>query len=70
MPVTLEIPAKPTLRPDEVKQLLGCSEVHVRHLVEEGSIAAVDIRSAVCRKPSLRILRSSLVAFIEKRRTL
>ncbi|MCX6994157.1 MAG: helix-turn-helix domain-containing protein [Kiritimatiellaeota bacterium] len=64
-----EIPAKPSLRPDETANLLGCSEFHIRHLVEEGSLVAVDIRSAVCPKPSLRISRASLVAFIERRKT-
>ena len=69
MAVMLEIPAKPSLRPDETARMLGCSEVHIRHLIEEGTLAAVDIRSAICRKPSLRISRQSLVEFIQKRKT-
>jgi excisionase family DNA binding protein len=66
----ISLPNKPTLRPDETARILACSREHVRHLIEEGSLAAVDIRSACCRKPSLRIVSSSVVAFIEHRKTL
>ncbi len=64
-----DLPEKPTLRPDEVARILGVSEKHVRHLVEEGSLKeAVDVRSAICSKPSLRVTARSVVEFWNRRR--
>lgn len=70
MAAALEIPSnKLSLRPDEIMPILGCSDKHVRNLVEDGSLTAVDIKCKFCRKPSLRISRASLVEFIERRKT-
>lgn len=63
------MPEKPTLRTDEVALVLGVTEKHVRNLVEEGSLAeAVDVKSAICHKPALRISARSVVAFWNRRR--
>ncbi len=62
------LPPKPTLRPDEVARVLGITEKHVRTLVEEGSLEAVDVKSAICFKPTLRITERSLVEFWHQRR--
>lgn len=67
---TLRIPDKSTLRPDEVAKILGCSDKHVMHGIEEGSFAAVDIKSAGCQKSSLRIVRESLLEYVMKRKTI
>jgi len=67
--VTLSLPNKPTLRPDEVAQIFSCSKVHVYHLVEEGSLRqALDIKSVMCRKPAIRILTESVREFVESRK--
>jgi len=63
-----EMPEKPTLRPDEVARILGCSTRHVEHLMEEGSLEAVDVRSAITPKPALRITRRSVEEFWNARR--
>jgi len=63
------MPNKPTLRPDEVARILGCSRKHAWHLVQEGSLKeAVDVRSAICHKPSIRLTARSLVEFCKRRR--
>ena len=66
-PVALTVPDKPTLRPDEVARLLGCSNEHVRHLIEEGSLAAMDIKSTGAGKPAHRVMQASVVKFMQKR---
>lgn len=55
MGVTLDIPHKPSLRPDETAHLLGCSEFHMRRMAKFG-VFMVDIRSAYVRKPAIRII--------------
>ena len=65
----LRVPDKPSLRPDEVAQLLGCSDEHVRHLIEEGSLAAVDVRCAGTSRPAHRIVQASVVEFVQQRKT-
>jgi excisionase family DNA binding protein len=49
--------------------LLGCSKEHVRHLIEEGSLTAVDVRCVGTSRPAHRIVQASLVAFVQKRKT-
>lgn len=70
MTMMLEIPNKPTLRPDEVARILGCSGKHVRCLVEDGSLEAVDIRCKFLQRPAWRIMRESVAEFIQKRKTI
>ena len=65
----LAVPDKPTLRPDEVARLLGCSDEHVRHLIEEGSLAAVDVKCIGSCRPAHRIVQASLVEFVQRRKT-
>lgn len=65
----LTVPDKPSLRPDEVARLLGCSDEHVRHLIEEGSLAAVDVRCAGTSRPAHRIVQASVVEFVRDRKT-
>jgi len=65
----LNLPAKPTMRPEEVARIFSCSKMHVYHLVEEGSLEkALDIKSVLCRKPAIRILTESVREFVERRR--
>jgi excisionase family DNA binding protein len=66
----IEIPNKPTLRIDEAMKALMCSRNHVYHLIEDGSLNALDVRRKDVTKPAFRILRESLVRFIEKRQTI
>ena len=66
-PVALQVPDKPTLRPDETARLLGCSCEHVRHLIEEGTLEAIDIKSFGALKPAHRVVQASLVKFMRKR---
>ena len=66
----LKVPDKPSLRPDEVARLLGCSDEHVRHLIEEGSLAAVDIKCIGANRPAHRIVQASVVEFVAKRKTI
>ena len=66
----LTLPNKPTLRMDETRTVLSCSREHVRHLIEDGSLNAVDVRLKGMTKPAYRIIRESLIQFIEKRRTI
>ena len=68
-PVALEVPEKPSLRPDEVARLLGCSKEHIRHLIEDGSLDAMDVRCAGTGKPAHRIIQTSVVRFMKNRRT-
>lgn len=68
-PMALDVPEKPSLRMDEVAMLLGCSKEHVRHLIEEGSLTAVDVRCVGTSRPAHRIVQASLVAFVQKRKT-
>lgn len=69
-PMPLTVPDKPSLRPDEVARLLGCSDEHVRHLIEEGSLAAVDVRCAGTSRPAHRIVQASVVEFVQQRKTI
>jgi excisionase family DNA binding protein len=66
----IEIPNKPTLRIDEAMKVLSCSKRHVYHLVEDGSLNALDIRRDGKMKPAYRILRESLVELIQKKKTI
>lgn len=68
-PMALAVPDKPTLRMDEVAKLLGCSCEHVRHLIEEGTLEAIDIKSFGARKPAHRVMQASLLKFMRNRRT-
>jgi len=60
------VPGKATLNMREACSALGCSENHVRHLVEEGSLLAIDVACKGCRQ-NLRINRESLANFIKGR---
>ena len=64
------IPDKLTMRIDEVMNALSCSDEHVRHLIEDGSLNAVDVRAKGMTKPAYRIMRESLINFIQKRKTI
>lgn len=64
----LSLPGKPTLRKDEVAKIFDCSVRHVEHLMEEGSLRGTDIKSALCRRPAIRIYTESVREFAEKRR--
>jgi predicted DNA-binding transcriptional regulator AlpA len=65
----LNLPDKPTMRPDEVATIFSCSKKHVYHLVEDGSLTqAVDIKCKFCSKPAIRIVTESVREFVEKRR--
>lgn len=64
----LEMHTKLTLRPDEVARMFSCSKQHIYNLVEEGSLRGADVKSAICRKPALRILTSSVEEFLERRK--
>ncbi len=67
-PILMALPNKPTLRKDEVAKIFDCSVKHVNHLLEEGSLHKIDIRSAICRRPAVRIVTQSVREFMEKRR--
>jgi len=64
----LSLPDKPTLRPDEVARIFSCSKVHIYHLVEEGSLRGANIKSAICKRPAVRIYTESVREFVERRR--
>jgi excisionase family DNA binding protein len=64
--VTRTIPNKPRLNMAEVCAALGCSDNHVRHLIEEGSLIAIDVSCQGCR-PNWRIERESVVQFLKGR---
>ncbi|MFA7334832.1 MAG: hypothetical protein WC130_11160 [Kiritimatiellia bacterium] len=68
-PVALDVPGKPSMRMDEVSRLLGCSNEHVRHLIEDGSLAAVDIACKGTIRPAHRVVQASVVEFVKKRMT-
>ena len=61
------IPKKQTLRVDEAADLLGCSKEHVRRLIEEGSLQAVNIQCKGAAKPTHRVLQTSVVQFVNER---
>ena len=63
---TALLPAKPLLRVQEVAATLNCSVDHVYRLLATGQIqAAVDLRRLTARRTFLRILRESVLAFLQ-----
>lgn len=62
-----DMPRRTRLRVDEVCRRLRCSDEHVRHLVEAGSLDAVDISVPTASVPCWRVYRYSLVRFIFRR---
>jgi hypothetical protein len=57
------------LLPDQVAGVLNCSDDHVRNLVEEGLLVAVNISPSGNQRQHLRIEKESLTNFLAKRRT-
>jgi hypothetical protein len=62
-----DIPRRTRLRVDEVCRRLRCSDEHVRHLIEAGSLAAVDISVPNASVPYWRVYRYSLVRWLFRR---
>jgi len=63
-----DIPAKPRLRIDEVCTALECERDHVYRLIYDGTLDAVNIARDVNTRPLYRVLRYSVIAFLEARR--
>jgi hypothetical protein len=51
----------------ELSKILSTSDVYWTGMVECGQLFALDLRSPEARKRMLRISRSSLIEFLEKR---
>ena len=62
-----DLPRRTRLRVDEVCRRLRCSDEHVRHLIEAGSLDAVDISVPSASLPCWRVYRYSLVRWLFRR---
>lgn len=62
-----DLPRRTRLRVDEVCRRLRCSDEHVRHLIEAGSLDACDISVPEASVPCWRIYRYSLVRWLFRR---
>ncbi len=62
-----DVPRRTRLRVDEVCRRLRCSDEHVRHLIEAGSLDAVDISVPEASVPCWRVYRYSLVRWFFRR---
>ena len=62
-----DVPRRTRLRVDEVCRRLRCSDEHVRHLIEAGSLDAVDISVPAASVPCWRVYRYSLVRWLFRR---
>lgn len=61
------VPAKSLLRVQEVAHMLSCSVDHVYNLLEEGALkVAVDIRTQGARRSCPRVLRASVLDFLQR----
>jgi len=61
------VPAKNLLRVQEVAHMLSCSVDHVYNLLEEGALkVAVDIRTQGARRSCPRVLRASVLEFLQR----
>jgi len=61
------VPAKNLLRVQEVAHMLSCSVDHVYNLLEEGALkVAVDIRTQGARRSCPRVLRGSVLEFLQR----
>lgn len=61
------VPAKNLLRVQEVARMLSCSVDHVYNLLEEGALkVAVDIRTQGARRSCPRVLRASVLEFLQR----
>jgi hypothetical protein len=66
LPERVKLPELLSLQ--SVAELLDCSTEHVRSLIAGGHLAAVDIAEDPTKRAALRVTRTSLAAFTEKRR--
>lgn len=62
-----DLPRRTRLRVDEVCRRLRCSDEHVRHLIEAGSLDACDISVPEASVPCWRVYRYSLVRWLFRR---
>jgi excisionase family DNA binding protein len=60
------LPARTYVRPDEVAEVLACSERHVRRLCEQGKLYAIRIGEGP--KSGIRIGRESVIAYLAEAR--
>jgi hypothetical protein len=61
------VPAKNLLRVQEVAHMLSCSVDHVYNLLDEGALkVAVDIRTQGARRSCPRVLRASVLEFLQR----
>jgi len=63
-----DIPAKPRLRIDEVCLALNCERDLVYRMIYDGTLDAVNIARDVNTRPLYRVLRCSVIDFLEQRR--
>jgi len=72
--LSAQLPAKKTLRVDEVAALLSCSKRQVEYLIADGSLMAFDISRKSPLDPDsvrrhFRVATESVARFLEERRT-
>ena len=63
-----DIPLKPRMRIDEVCRALNCERDHVYRMIYDGTLDAVNIARDVNTRPLYRVLRYSVIDFLERRR--
>ena len=62
---SLDRPDRFALRVNEMAELLGCSEEHIRHLIEDGTIQGGDI-SRNGKREHLRVSREAWADYVIK----
>lgn len=63
-----DIPHKPRLRIDEVCAALDCERTHIYRMIYDGTLDAVNIARDKHTRPLYRVLRYSVIEFLERSR--
>lgn len=64
-----DLPNRARLTVPEVAERLRCDRKHVLNLLDDGTLEGVDVARAGAARSEWRVLRSSVVAFLEARGT-